>query len=620
MSCYCINPLCEQRQNPDDAEICLSCGTSLFINNRIRLLKPLRELSENPFTYNEIFEVEDIGTQHNPEHKRRVMKVMKWSSAKFVQRIEREVLALQLINHPNIPKTNGEDDFFVFTPNQSPFKLRCLVMDKFEGQNLEEWIKFHEPISQSVALDWLRQLVEILDIVHHTEFFHRDIKPGNIILQPDGRLALIDFGAVRRITDTYLAKVSASGGTDTRVGKYEITSVISHYYSPLEQIYGKAVPQSDFYALGRTFVRLVTGVSLMELPTNRDTTSLIWRDKAPQIDKPLADFIDELMAPMPGNRPANTEIILQRLKKIPQQSKIYKITRSKKFIFSVVIASASLIGLGIYKIGLPAFANHLVVKGQELEAANDSENAQKYFNQAIEYNSQLKLSVSQFYLEQAARYFNNFRLAKKYYELALKYNDKDINVYHSLAVVCWQLGDFRCAIDNYQKILKLSPNDWEGYYRLGSFYDDEGRNDLAEEQYKIALKINNKAIPALNNLSRLSNLKEDYAQATALALKGLRLTEDQQLQAALYKNLGWAKFIQNQYNDAEKYLQKASDLDSQRIDAVCLLAQVQEALGKNEDARLSWEICMLARTTQQDVFKWRQGLLDRLTNNSKISK
>ncbi|MEN2383858.1 MAG: serine/threonine-protein kinase [Gloeotrichia echinulata DEX184] len=300
MPCYCINPLCEQRQNPDDAEICLSCGTSLVINNRIRLLKPLRELSENPFTYNEIFEIDDAGTQWNPGRKRRVMKVMKWSSPRFVELIEREALALQLISHPNIPQTNGIDDFFTFVPNKSPLTLRCLVMDKFEGQNLEEWIKSHEPISQSLALDWLRQLVEILDLVHHTEFFHRDIKPGNIILQPDGKLALIDFGTARRITDTYLAKVSASGGTDTRLGKYEITTVVSHYYTPLEQIYGKAVPQSDFYALGRTFVRLVTGIPLMQLPTNRDRERLIWRDKAPQIDKPFADFIDELMAPVPG--------------------------------------------------------------------------------------------------------------------------------------------------------------------------------------------------------------------------------------------------------------------------------------------------------------------------------
>lgn len=315
-----------------------------------------------------------------------------------------------------------------------------------------------------------------------------------------------------------------------------------------------------------------------------------------------------------------TQVILQRLKSLPLQSKVNRLIKSKNFLFGLLVTLIALGLFGGFKVFLPVMANNLILQGKKSELANDSQTAQNYFNQAIAYNSELKLSVAQFYLEQAARHFNDFKLAKKYYELALKYNEKDINAYNSLAVVCWQLGEVACALENYQHILKLKPNDWEGYYRLGSFYDREGKEDLAQEQYKIAIKINKKAVPALNDLSRLINLKEDYTQTTALALEGLRLTEDPKLQAALYKNLGWAKFMQNQYNEAEKYLQKASDLDSKRIDAVCLLAQVQEALGKIEDARLSWEICMLARTTQQDVFKWRQELLDRLTNNSKISQ
>ncbi|WP_193199747.1 protein kinase domain-containing protein [Nostoc sp. MG11] len=620
MSSYCINPLCDHRQNPDDIEHCLSCGTSLLINDRISLVKPLRPLTDDPFNYFEVFEVDDAGTRWNPVRKQRVMKVLKWKSPKLVKLIEQESLTLQLIQHPNIPESTL-DDFFTFVPKNSPLTLRCLVMDKFEGQNLEQWIEFNGKISQSLALEWLKQLVEILDTVHRSNFFHRDIKPSNIVLQPNGQLALVDFGTARRVTDTYLAKVSGSGGTSAgREGIYEITSVITPCYTPTEQINGRAVPQSDFYALGCTFVNLVTATPLSDLPTDENTGKLIWRKHASQIDKPFADLLDDFMAPLPGQRPQSTEVILQRLNKLPLQSKVHKITRSKAFIISAALVFFTLIGFGGFKILLPVMANHLVAQGKKSEAANDSETAQNYFNQAIEYNLQLKLSISQFYLEQAARYFNDFKLAKKYYELALKYNNKDINAYNSLAVVCWQLGEISCALDNYQHILKLKPNDWEGHYRLGSFYDEEGKEGLAKEQYERAIKINKKAVPAINDLSRLSNLKEDYTQATALALEGLRLTKDPKLQAALYKNLGWAKFMQNQYSEAEKYLQKASDLDSKRIDAVCLLAQVQEALGKIEDARLSWEICMLARTAQQDVFKWRQELLDRLTNKPKISQ
>lgn len=310
---YCINPLCNQRQNPEDSERCLACGTPLLINDRIRLLEPLRLFNNDPYSYTEVFEVDDAGTKWHPVRERRVMKVLKWSEPKLVELMRREVFALQVIKHPGIPKATI-DDYFTFTPHDSPLELHCLVMQRFEGQNLEQWIKSYGRISQSLALRWLKQLVDILDLVHRSGFFHRDIKPDNIIIQPNGQLALIDFGGVRQVTNTYLAKVSGNGGTSTGVGSgYEITAVRTARYSPLEQINGQAVPQSDFYALGRTFVYLVTGISLIKLKTDQTTGRLIWRNKAPQIDKPLADFLDDLMAPFPGQRPQTTQVILQRL-------------------------------------------------------------------------------------------------------------------------------------------------------------------------------------------------------------------------------------------------------------------------------------------------------------------
>lgn len=648
MSVYCINPLCEQRQNPNNTEICLCCGTMLLINDRIRLTKPLRALTENPFNYFEVFEVDDTGTQWNPVRKQRVMKVLKWNSPKLVKLIERESRALRLIEHPKIPESTL-DDFFTFVPNNSPLTLRCLVMDKFEGQNLEEWIKTNEPISQSLALEWLRQLVEILDVVHHTEFFHRDIKPANIILQPNGQLALIDFGTARRITDTYLAKVSGSGGTSTRVGNYEITSVVSHYYTPLEQIHGKAVPQSDFYALGRTLVRLVTGISLMRLPTDKKTGNLIWRNKAPHIDKPFADFLNELMAPIPGQRPATTEVILQRLERLPFQSKLNRVIKSKLFRVSVsVLGFLSIAGL-IYA-SLPVVANYYLNKGKKAQQENRFEEAKNDFHKAVsfnyklnrrvanyfreqgekshkqnrftdadqnfeaavKYNHNLTYSISQFYFEQAERRKIAPEVAKKYYELAIKFNPNDVDIYNNLALLCQELLDDKCVNENYQKLFKLKPNAWEEHYGLGSFYDERTEYELAEKEYKLAIESSSEAIAAINNLSRLKNITGDYNAAVALAIEGLKKTKDPESQATLYKNLGWAKLGQKKYREAKEYLEKATDLDSKRTDAYCLLAQVHEALGEINHARISWEVCLVAESNQLEVQQWRKQVLKRL--------
>ncbi|MEH1809842.1 protein kinase domain-containing protein [Nostoc sp.] len=612
---YCINHLCNQRHNPNDIENCLACGNPLLINKRIRLLRPLCPLNKDPYSYTEVFEVEDSGTTLYPKSQVRVMKVLKWSEHKLIELIREEALALQVLKHPGIPDSTI-DDYLIVPLKDTLLELHCLVMQKIEGENLREWLKAYGRIPQSVAFDWFSQLINILDVVHRSGFFHRDIKPENIIHQPDGKLVLIDFGAARQITRSYLTKISTSGGTSTGLGSgHEITSIVTPFFTSSEQINGQGVPQSDFFALGRTFVNLVTGIPLMDLPQNQDNSRLIWRDKARHIDKPFADLLDDLMAPAPGQRPQSTQIILERLKKLPIQNKIYRLTKSKVFITNAFILGGLTILFLVKTLFLPWTVNYLVSEGEKLEAADNSQSAQKYFDLALKINSQSNRSISSFYFDKAARNINNPNLAKKYYELSIKYNDRDADALNNLALICQQLNEVKCVKDNYRKVLKLMPGDSEGHYGLGSFYDDQGKYDLAEKEYLIAKKLNTQSAYPLNNLARLKNLKGDYEQATKFALEGLTLTENPEIQAALYKNLGWASLMQKKLVEASKYLEKATQLDSERIDAFCLLAQVYEAQGK--DSRTPGEVCLLtvsSTASLPEVQEWRQKLLDRVFN------
>ncbi|MBD2525605.1 tetratricopeptide repeat protein [Nostoc sp. FACHB-133] len=539
------------------------------------------------------------------------MKVLKWNTPKLVELIEQESLSLRLIRHPSIPKSTL-DDFFTFVPNNSLLVLHCLVMDKIEGENLEEWLGNNEKIPQYLALEWLKKLVEILDEVHRSEFFHRDIKPSNIIIKPDGQLALVDFGAARRVTNTYLAKVSGSGGTSTgRGGRYEITSVVTPRYTPLEQIEGQAVPQSDFFALGRTFVQLVTGTQLMDLPKDQQTGRLIWRNKAPQIDKPFADFLDELMAPLPGQRPQTTRVILQRLEGLPFKSKINRIVKSKLFLISASITFAlTLVALGY--VSLPVIANNYLNQGKKAHKENRFIDAESDFNTAIKYNYNLTESVSEFYFDQGDRHEDKPELARKNYELAIKFNPKNVSAYNNLALICQEMYDLSCIENTYQIIFKLQPQMWEARYGLGSFYDDHGKYDLAEQQYKLAIQSSEQAIPAVNNLSRLKNIMGDYSAAEALALQGLQKDKDPEVQASLYKNLGWALLEQKRYAEAKTNLQKSTELDQERTDAYCLLAQVQEALNIRSKAKMYWEFCLILNSSLPEVQKWREQVLERV--------
>ncbi|MGK7901580.1 MAG: serine/threonine protein kinase [Hormoscilla sp.] len=304
---HCINPRCPNPTDPGNALniICSHCGSDLLLAGHYRV----RSLLSGDSGFGDVYEADDILAQ-SPK----ILKVLKPhlnAQAKAVDLFQKEAQVLSQLNHPGIPRVDPHG-YFTFRPSTYPEALHCLVMERIEGLNLEQWMhsQSSRPISEDLALDWLGQLGQILDRVHSCEYFHRDIKPSNIMLRPNGELVLIDFGTAREVTNTYLVKVSGVGN---------ITKLTSAGYTPPEQEKGHAVPQSDFYALGRTFVYLLTG----KHPTDNAVydpmnDELRWRAYAAHISPRLADFIDYLMAAKAGQRPPNTQVILQQVAEIKQ--------------------------------------------------------------------------------------------------------------------------------------------------------------------------------------------------------------------------------------------------------------------------------------------------------------
>jgi serine/threonine protein kinase len=285
----CINPACPKPYNPDKNLFCQTCGSELVLSRRYRVIELLSEKGGFANTY----EVRDRDLS-------KVLKVLTNDHPHAIELFEQEAQVLSQLNHPGIPQGEGS---FTYFPRDSQIPLHCLVMEKIEGVDLEDYQCQHhyQPIDQKLALAWLMQLANILHEVHSCHLFHRDIKPSNIILKPDGQLVLIDFGAVRQVTATILA-----GGQNTML--------FTPGYAPPEQEKGYAVQQSDFFALGRTFVYLLTGKE----PTDPEiydhyNNELNWHKYAPHISPQLADFIDALIAEKATQRPADTTEILRQL-------------------------------------------------------------------------------------------------------------------------------------------------------------------------------------------------------------------------------------------------------------------------------------------------------------------
>ncbi|MEM9006356.1 MAG: serine/threonine-protein kinase [Cyanobacteria bacterium P01_F01_bin.86] len=310
---YCINPWCPNRENPDTRDLCQSCETPLVLAGRYRLIRPLREPDE--WEPSEIFEVDDQGQT-------KVLKVLK--KPILLPLFEREATTLQHLKHPGIPQVDPDGYFTMQLADGR--QLHCLVMENIQGVNLDVWLQKNGPLDQATAIDWMQQLVDLLAQLHKAELFHRDIKLSNIMLRSTGQLALIDFGTVRPMTSTYFAKVAS---------QRDITSVVSPGYTPLEQINGRAVPQSDFYALGRSFIYLLTGQHPIDLPEDETTGQLSWHEQAVS---PIADWfaqlLDDMTAPFPGQRPLDADVLLSRLNK--QQSQRFNWTEKQQLRLLVI--------------------------------------------------------------------------------------------------------------------------------------------------------------------------------------------------------------------------------------------------------------------------------------------
>ncbi|MCA2649396.1 MAG: serine/threonine protein kinase [Microcystis sp. M065S2] len=307
--CYCINPDCSQPGHPSNnnsnTRYCQSCGSQLLLNGKYRVSRLLSDTTGFGIVY-EAFE----------GFTAKILKVLqeKWNNQpKAVELFKREYDVLLELSRQNVTGVPRADAYFQYSTREGKI-LHCLVMEKVEGIDLEQWLNQYDILSQKRALKWLREITLILDKIHQQNWLHQDIKPPNIMLRNSGELVLIDFGTAgtaREETQTYHQKGKGQ----------QVTGITSVGYTPNEQQHSQAVIQSDFYALGRTFVHLLTGKHPLEI-YDAVNDVLAWREETENIHPLLLDFIDELMGRLPKNRPANTRVILQRLDQIERQLKL----------------------------------------------------------------------------------------------------------------------------------------------------------------------------------------------------------------------------------------------------------------------------------------------------------
>ncbi|MDA0183790.1 protein kinase, partial [Solirubrobacter phytolaccae] len=194
----------------------------------------------------------------------------------FITRFRREALAAAKLVHPNIVQVF---DFGTDTHSQRQF----IVMEFVDGNSCAELLRDRGPMAPRDAVEILTQACRGLDYAHRNGVVHRDIKPGNLMVNNEGVVKLADFGIAKAAEQSDITKVGSVLGT-------------AAYLSP-EQARGEpAGPASDLYALGVVSYQLIAGRLPYEAASLTDLARLQEAGAPPRLDLEVRDVPPTLAA------------------------------------------------------------------------------------------------------------------------------------------------------------------------------------------------------------------------------------------------------------------------------------------------------------------------------------
>jgi eukaryotic-like serine/threonine-protein kinase len=207
------------------------------------------------------------------------------------ERFRREAVAVARLTHPNIVAVH---DVFAEGARQA------VVMQLVDGKSLRQLLDVQTRLSPELTIHIGTCVAAALDAAHRAGFVHRDVKPGNILVTPDGRVLLTDFGIAKGL----------DGGDD--LTSDNVMMGTAKYLSP-EQVRGRKLDgRADLYSLGLVLYECLAGRVPFIGETDADTAlARLQRDPTdlarlrPTLARGLVDLIHRLLARNPNRRPAS---------------------------------------------------------------------------------------------------------------------------------------------------------------------------------------------------------------------------------------------------------------------------------------------------------------------------
>ena len=311
---YCLNPSCQNPNNPEGGRFCLNCGKNLQLKG---LYEAIALIGQGGM--GRTFQAKDLGRLGKPCAIKQFLPQFQEAELikKAITLFESEAAQLKALgSHPQIPELIAyfEEDGYLY-----------LVQELIEGENLYTELQRHGIFSEAQIYELLENILPVLQFIHDRKVIHRDIKPDNIIKRslkspklnqeeridnyqssitnsPQINLVLVDFGAAKAFT------TNTTNCTGTLIGSAE-------YIAP-EQARGKSVPQSDLYSLGVTCIYLLTGISPFDLYDD-ECDRWIWSEKLQtSISNHLAVILNRLLERAIANRYSSANEVLHNLQSL----------------------------------------------------------------------------------------------------------------------------------------------------------------------------------------------------------------------------------------------------------------------------------------------------------------
>jgi eukaryotic-like serine/threonine-protein kinase len=415
--------------------------------------------------------------------------------ADFAQKQEnfvKEGFTLKTFNHPHIVKVYEPIDFD---------GLWGLVMEYIPGQDLADYVIANGRLGEAEALNYIDQIAQALDCVHQQKFFHRDVKPHNIMLRQDrGEAVLIDFGIAKEFVDLETIYLSNSLGTEL--------------YKPIEQYEkrGQFGAYTDIYALAVTLYHLLTGAApgggspLYTSKARKDAQDKGWGDKLDEhlwgelakagVSERTQAAIKAGMEIEPSQRPQTMVEFRQLLQSLMKQ--VIRIEDELDIDQNWFEQAVELEALGRYEEAIDSYDRALKInpedsdtwanRGYSLDKLGRCKEAVVSYDHALKinpenYNTWTKLGAS---LHKLGR----CKQVSVIYHRALKINLQDYNVWTNIGISLYKSGSCEQAVVSYDRALNINPENYNAWTRRGLSLNVLNRNEQAVVSYDRALNIN----------------------------------------------------------------------------------------------------------------------------------